>query len=214
MCTVVHVYYSTIQQAFRCLLKNCRDSQIYIYIHIWYKIYIYIYVYMIFSHGIPIQRVETGVTLSHSLLGPGVQQKSRAPPHLRTGRSRLGNQSKKWVQRSDFSHFVYVIYIYIHIYIFYVLYDIYYINIIYTYIYAMTSKILLRFGLWFLQEGIDDRPSIFLTQFRGGCFWAAKRSHGRMPWCKRTSRWALWLCYIYIYGPITITISPSYSIDI
>ena len=40
---------------------------------------------MIFSHGIPIQRVEPGVTLSHSLLGPGVQQKSRAPPHLRTG---------------------------------------------------------------------------------------------------------------------------------
>ena len=104
---------------------------------------------MIFSHGIPIQRVETGVTLSHSLLGPGVQQKSRAPPHLRTGRSRLGNQSKRWVQRSDFSDFVYVYilymiymiyifryilcYIYIYLDIFYVLYDIYYINIIYIY---------------------------------------------------------------------------------
>ena len=33
----------------------------------------------------------------------------------------------------------------------------------------MTSKILLRFALWFLQEGIGDhRPSIFLTQFKGG----------------------------------------------
>ena len=53
--------------------------------------------------------------------------------------------------------------------IFYVLYAIYYINIIYIYIYAMTSKILLRFALWFLQEGIGDhRPSIFLTQFKGG----------------------------------------------
>lgn len=83
---------------------------------------------MIFSHGIPIQRVETGVTLSHSLLGPGVQQKSRAPPHLRTGRSRLGNQSKRWVQRSDFSDFVYV-------YILYMIYMIYIFRYILCYIY-------------------------------------------------------------------------------